>query len=124
MPEIRTTDWVDPNKTSQNWEVPTWCVPSASWCAMVVSRALKVPVRIAVQKIDPVQNKDHSQAEAFIDGKWVPLSEFWNGQSMVCRPWKRHFPEAGEPYRYLTLPDWLEEQYINPYEEVPADGSR
>jgi hypothetical protein len=69
------------------------------------------PVRIAVTHIKP--GVDHSQAEAFVDGEWTPLTEIWNGEAMVIKPYKRHFDK--EPYRYVALRTWIDEQfrYVN-----------
>ena len=63
-------------------------------------------VRIAVTKTDATT--DHSQAQAMIGGVWTPLTEQWTGRHLEIRPWAPHFPT--EPYRYLTLREWIDEQ--------------
>jgi hypothetical protein len=65
------------------------------------------PARIAVSKIDVVKNKDHSQAQGQeADGSWTYLTT--HKDDGVLRRWQAHFDV--EPYRYLNLEDWIEEQ--------------
>jgi len=90
--------------------ISTWCVPSSIFTATTWAMKTGNPVRIAIQKVDKDKDVDHSQAEALIDGKWTPLTEIWDGKSMTVKPWTRHFPNAGEPYRYVPLQDWMNEQ--------------
>ena len=84
-----------------------WCVPDSVFCALAWMIKRKVPVRIAAQHIEP--GIDHVQAQAKIDGKWVPLTELWDNTSIYVRTWTQHFP--GEPYRYMTLKEFFNEQY-------------
>ena len=63
-------------------------------------------VRIAVTRIE--EGLDHSQAQALIGGKWVPLTERWTGHNLLVGASGLHF--QGEPYRYLTLRAWMNEQ--------------
>jgi hypothetical protein len=90
--------------------VLTYCVPNSILCAWTWGAVKKDQVRLVVQKIDAVKDIDHVQAEALIEGKWTPLTELWNASAgkMEIVPWQRHFPE--EPYRYLTLREWIDEQ--------------
>jgi len=63
--------------------------------------------RIAISNI--ARGIDHAQAEAKIDGTWVPLTPLWNAQTgLTVEKWSRHFP--AEPYRYLTLEEFITEQ--------------
>lgn len=91
-------------------KIPTWCVPSAIFCGIAWRIKSGMPVRIAIYKIDA--NTDHAQAEALNpdNGEWTPLTEIWDGQSMAVIPYRRHFPEI-EPYRYLSMEDWIKEQW-------------
>jgi len=92
-------------------EEATWCVPSSMFNAFAWGSKRKVPTRIIVQRVDKEKNIDHMQAEyQQEDGTWVPLSEFWNGKSMVVRPFKRHYPNI-EPYRVRALDEVFKEQY-------------
>jgi hypothetical protein len=91
-------------------KISTWCVPSSVFCAICFWIKQKVPVRIALQKIEP--GVEHSQAEAFIDGQWTPLSEFWNGTSMEASTYGRNYSQV-EPYRYVGLIEFLQEQQRN-----------
>ena len=85
----------------------TYCVPNSILSAWTWGAKNKTPVRIAVQKIE--EGKDHSQAEALINDKWTPLTEVWNQKGyMEIMPHKRHYDV--EPYRYLDLKDWIDEQ--------------
>ena len=90
-------------------KVSTWCVPSSIFCATAWMIKEQVPVRMAIQRI--ADGVDHVQAEALIDGEWIPLTEIWDGTSMAVITYQRHFPDAGEPYRYLTLREFFDEQY-------------
>jgi hypothetical protein len=84
-----------------------WCVPNAIWCAWTWRGKTKDQVRIAVTKVDA--NIDHSQAECYVDGTWVPLTEIWNGECFTVILYHRHYPDL-EPYRFLSLEDWIDEQ--------------
>lgn len=96
------------NKPKPDFAQP-FCVPNSIYCAWTWGNVKAQNVRIAVQNIKP--GVDHSQAEAFIDGKWFPLTEQWDAQAgfMKIIPWERHFPQ--EPYRYVELSDWIKEQF-------------
>jgi hypothetical protein len=83
-----------------------WCVPSAIFCAMAWM-IKNGPVRMAMQHLEP--GVDHVQAQAKINEVWTPLTEIWDGTSMAVQTWTRHFPV--EPYRYLTLKEFFDEQY-------------
>ena len=82
----------------------SWCVPESIFCAWTFGK--DYPVRLAVQKLRP--GTDHVQAESFIDGKWTPLTPYWTGKQLGVKTYKRHFDV--EPYRYLTLREWVNEQ--------------
>lgn len=85
---------------------PMTCVPTSIGAAWTYAQK-GYPVRIAISKID--EKTDHSQAEAMIDGQWVPLTPLWDKkEGLVIKTWERHF--GVEPHRYLTLPDWIREQ--------------
>jgi len=86
--------------------VQTYCVPNSILCAWTWGALKRGQVRIAVQKIG--DGVDHSQAQAFINDVWTPLTEIWTGSYMKIVPWKQHYPQ--ESYRYLTLKDWIDEQ--------------
>ena len=88
--------------------VQTYCVPNSILCAWTCGAMKHDPVRIAVTKVDPVKDIDHAQAQAKVDGAWTPLTERWTGQHIEIVPWQRHYPQ--EPYRYLTLREWIDEQ--------------
>ena len=94
------------NKDITPANIPTWCVPSSMFTATTWAMKTGNPVRIAIQNLE--KGKDHSQAEAMINGKWTPLTEYWNGESMAVQPYQRHYPI--EPYRYLGLSEWMAEQ--------------
>ena len=65
-------------------------------------------VRIAVYRIS--KHEDHSQAEALIGDNWIPLTEQWTGKNLKVVTYVKHYPGL-EPYRYLTLQDWIDEQF-------------
>ncbi len=88
-------------------KVPTWCVPSAIFCALAWLIKERVPTRIAVQKLS--SSEDHAQAEALINGEWTPLTEIWDGISMAVVPYRRHYPHIA-PYRTPTLREFIDEQ--------------
>ncbi len=90
-------------------KVSTWCVPSAHFCAETWMIHEGVPVRIAVQRIKEGEN--HVQAEAKIDGLWHPLTEIWDGVSMAVIPYGRNYPGLEEPYRYMELDEFFNEQW-------------
>ena len=81
------------------------CVELSILNAWAWGNKKKMPVRIAVQHIEP--GIDHAQAEALIDEKWAPLSEFWTGEHLEIRPDKRQFDI--EPYRYVPLKEWIDQ---------------
>jgi len=82
------------------------CVWLSVLCAATWGIYRKDDVRIAVQRIGA--GVDHSQAQARINGVWTPLTEQWTGQHLEIVPWQRHYPI--EPYRYVSLEDWISEQ--------------
>lgn len=90
------------------------CVIEAVFCAWVYGMRKEVPVRIIAQKIVKTakEDTDHSQAEALIRGKWVPLTPAWSklSQRIKVKKYRRHFPDV-EPYRYVDLWTWISEQY-------------
>lgn len=88
--------------------VQTYCVPNAIQAAWTWRAVKGDDVRIAVTKFSPLI--DHAQAEAKINGVWVPLSEFWAGEYVEIRTWKPHLDVR--PYRYLTLKEWINEQLL------------
>lgn len=83
------------------------CVINAIFCAWTWGTFRRDPVRIAIQRIDA--HTDHAQAEALVEGVWTPLTELWTGSHLEVAPWKRHYPEP-DPYRYVSLRDWIDEQ--------------
>lgn len=82
----------------------SWCVPESIYCAWVAGK--DYPVRIAVSNIR--KGVDHAQAEALIENVWVPLTPKWSGSKIIVERHERHFDV--EPYRYLSLQDWIDEQ--------------
>lgn len=100
--------------------VDLYCVPQSIGNAWAFGALRKVPVRIAVYKVK--KGTDHSQAEAKIDEQWTPLTLNWDNGPVVEK-WEKHYPDL-EPYRYLTLREWIDEQIIfvgNPLAEVQAN---
>jgi hypothetical protein len=97
-------------ETSQAIFARPYCVPNSIYNAWTWGAEKKDPVRIAVQNIKP--GIDHAQAEAQIQGKWTPLTELWDQQAgyMKIIPFARHFPQ--EPYRYVPLKQWIDENII------------
>ena len=83
-----------------------YCVPQSIACAWAWTVKYRTEVRMAVQKIRP--GVDHVQAQALIDGEWKPLVMKWTDKGPVAYPGQRHFDV--EPYRYLTLRKWVEDQ--------------
>ena len=68
-------------------------------------KATTGPVMIAVMNLKP--GLDHSQALGLdSDGYWKFLTRHHSDGKL--RRWERHFDV--EPYRYLTLEDWITEQ--------------
>ena len=88
----------------------TWCVPSAVACAIIYGIKTGRPVRIAISKID--EHTDHAQAQVFDEnGEWQWLSERWNGECMEAFILGRqNHPDAGDPYRYVRVLDFMQEQ--------------
>ena|SRR3990170_2107719 len=88
--------------------VATTCVPESIFCAWVWRLRTKDEVRIAVSNIGV--GMDHAQAESAPEGIWTPMTTIHDPRIglMVSRWWPRHFPV--EPYRYLTLDEWIKEQ--------------
>lgn len=83
------------------------CVPLSILNAWTWGVKTGCEVRIGISRID--ERTDHAQAEARIDGAWVPLTEVWNGRGLEVRPHQYHYRE---PYRYLTLREWINEQIV------------
>ena len=73
--------------------------------------------RIAIQHLD--EQTDHAQAQAEIEGVWTPLTPAWDAQAgrIAVTEHGKHFPV--EPYRYLGLEEWIQEQlqYTKPKED-------
>jgi len=69
---------------------------------------------LAVQHIEP--GVDHVQAEKFDKNpktgalEWIPLTPVWDHDydRIKVIEYRRHFEV--EPYRYLTLREWIDEQ--------------
>lgn len=92
------------------------CVSSAIRDALTWEIRTGRKSRIAITKIDEKLNKDHAQAEGELpDGTYVPLST--HNSDGKLRSWKRHF--KGEPYRYLSVDEFYEEQ-----KAVRRDGEK
>jgi len=91
-------------------EVPTWCVPSSIFCATAFVIKTNCPTRIAIFRIKP--GLDHAQAQAFIDGEWKYISEYWNGECMAVKVSGKNCPDTQniEPYIYYTVTGFLEQQ--------------
>ena len=87
------------------------CVINAIICAWTWATFKGDEVRIAVSQIGP--GIDHSQAQAKINGEWIWLTEEWakakRGDHLEVVPFESHYPGI-EPYRYLTLGEWIREQ--------------
>ncbi len=84
---------------------PMTCVPHSLMCAWVFGQN-GYRTRIAVQNIS--KGVDHAQAEALVDGTWTPLTLLIVEGVPTVTVYRRHFPQ--EPYRYLTLREWVDEQ--------------
>ena len=82
--------------------VDGYCVPESIYSAWTWENKTKQPVRIAVSHIS--KGVDHAQAKGWTGSAWIYLTSL-NG---VVRPWKRHFD--AEPYRYVELDEWIQEQ--------------
>ena len=86
-----------------------WCCPAAIVCAWIYMVKEKRPVRIATFHI--AEGTDHVQAQVQDrDGTWSYLTEIWTGESMAAVTYGKNIPDAPEPYRYLTLKEFIDEQ--------------
>jgi hypothetical protein len=97
------TDIFNPPKPK---EALVYCVPQSIACAWSWRNGHHDEVRIAVQHIKP--GKDHCQAQALTDEGWKPLVMFWTDKGPVTRIGHAHF--AVDPYRYVDLEQWIDEQ--------------
>ncbi len=93
-------------KPVMKWQ--TNCVWNSVICAATCGQKAGYEVRIAITHIKA--GEDHAQAMAKIDGKWTWLTEIPSSQYIMVQPYQSHYPDK-EPYRYLTLADWLRESY-------------
>ena len=93
-----------------NLSINTWCVPSSILCALIYVIKEKRPVRIAIFNLS--ESVDHAQAQVMDEnGEWQWLSERWNGECMEAFILgRKNHPDAGDPYRYVRLPDFMQEQ--------------
>jgi len=84
------------------------CVALAVLCGWTCKYDYNLNTRIALS-IAPSGN-GHAQVEvqAVIDGDWTPVTPLWGPKGIEVRPWSRHFHP--EPYRYLTLEEFISEQ--------------
>ena len=98
------TDIFKPSKPPD--ECLIFCVPQSLSCAWAWTIKYRQEVRIAVMNLR--NGVDHAQAQCLDDGEWKPLVMFWTKQGPVVRIGHPHFDV--EPYRYLTLPEWIAEQ--------------
>jgi hypothetical protein len=103
--------WLRKDKESKSPSAELGCVPHSLVCAWAWGQTYHVPVRIAVQAIKRTakESRDHAQAEALVGSKWVPLTLLWIDRALIVVTYKRHYPDI-EPYRYLGLREWIEEQ--------------
>lgn len=88
--------------------------PNCVWLAVLNAATwalyIKQDVRIAVYHVKP--GEDHSQAEGY-DKIWTPLTERWTGEHLETLKWVKHESvKDKEPYRYLTLREWVNEQML------------
>ena len=85
------------------------CVPNSILCATTYA-IQGYEARIAIFHVKP--GIDHAQAQAKINGKWEYLSEFWDGEGMTVRVWKRNCPETvgKEPYQFYTVSGFIKQQ--------------
>ena len=91
---------------NQATERQVTCVPTSIVSAWTMAQS-GYKVRIAVRNVKP--GVDHSQAEALIDGEWVPLTTGWDAnRGLIIKTWVAHFDV--EPYRYVSLDKWVKEQ--------------
>lgn len=89
-------------------EAQTYCVPNSILCAWTWGAKTGDKVGISVTKIS--EGVDHSQAFAIIDGVQIPLTEVWDPKGFIkIIPYKLHYDI--KPYRYLTLREWIDEQF-------------
>ena len=96
-------------KPKPKMESSVYCVPASIAAAWSWTVKYRQEVRMAVQKIK--EGSDHVQAQALINNVWTPLVMHWTKQGPVVRPGKQHFNV--EPYRYLTLSEWVNEQIVH-----------
>ncbi len=86
------------------------CAQLAVLCAETWRVFMGDQVRIAITQIDA--NTTHWQAQCYIEGQWIYLTELWKGTNLEVVQWESHFPEK-EPYRYITLREAFEDQQRN-----------
>jgi len=93
-------------------ETESFCVPSAIHDAWVWEIKKGDAVRLATTKIKKtdIEDIDHVQAQAYIDGKWIYLTSHNapDGRKIVTT-WENHYPDK-EPYKYTNLDDYIAEQ--------------
>ena len=89
-------------------KVSTWCVPSSVFCALVYAIKEKKEVRIAVFKIK--DGVDHVQAQVKDGDEWRYITEVWTGESMAAITYGKNHPKAKEPYKYMSVMEFLEQQ--------------
>jgi hypothetical protein len=89
--------------TSQTWQ--HYCVANSIRDAWSYEMRTGNPARIAISKIKP--GVDHAQAMGQMpDGSWKYLT--MHNNDGLLREWERQ--SHSEPYRYLTLDDFIQEQ--------------
>ena len=90
----------------------TWCVPSSILCATIYLIKAQRPVRIAIFSIEP--GIDHAQAQVQDEsGNWHYLTEIWTGECVAAQLYGKNIPDAPEPYRYVGLVDFINENIDN-----------
>src|SRR3990170_2141933 len=89
--------------SSEPFSTEGYCVPEAIYSAWVYEAKTGLPARVAVSHIEA--GVDHAQAQGFNGKEWIYLTTD-HGPTRECKP---HFPDI-EPYRYLFLDAWTEEQ--------------
>ena len=83
------------------------CVPQTIMACWVAENA-GYDTRVAISNISP--GIDHAQAEAFVDGAWVPLTVLWDVKTgVVVKNWVVHFPNS-KTYKYWTVDEFISNQ--------------
>ena len=81
-----------------------YCVPESIMSAWTYEIRTGLPTRIAISNIEP--GIDHAQAQGWTGKEWIWLTT----DHGATKEWVNHFGK--EPYRYLTLDEFIKEQSV------------